>query len=192
MRRAWLATLTTAIACAVPAVSFAQVPRQDSVSLSGTATAGSFMITTLNATSGPSGESPSGEVRFSAFGVIQQGGPVTCLAVNGSAATLRFVDELFFIGSAMTVVVTDGPDSFDVLFPVGGDPTDCSTPGTPSGVSGPLTTGDIVVVDAPPLPTTKDQCKDGGWQTFGVFKNQGDCVSFVATGGKNPPGKKGG
>jgi 6-phosphogluconolactonase (cycloisomerase 2 family) len=38
------------------------------------------------------------------------------------------------------------------------------------------------------LPTTKDQCKNGGWQTFGVFRNQGDCVSFVMTGGKNPPG----
>jgi hypothetical protein len=37
------------------------------------------------------------------------------------------------------------------------------------------------------LPTTKDQCKKGGWMDFGVFKNQGDCVSFVATGGKNPP-----
>jgi hypothetical protein len=24
-------------------------------------------------------------------------------------------------------------------------------------------------------------------QTFGVFKNQGDCVSFVSTRGKNPP-----
>ena len=36
------------------------------------------------------------------------------------------------------------------------------------------------------LPTDKDQCKQGGWQTFGIFKNQGDCVSFVATGGKNP------
>ena len=34
--------------------------------------------------------------------------------------------------------------------------------------------------------TNKGQCKDGGWQRFG-FKNQGDCVSFVATGGKNPP-----
>jgi hypothetical protein len=32
---------------------------------------------------------------------------------------------------------------------------------------------------------TKDQCKNGGWQSFGVFKNQGDCVSFVATGGKH-------
>jgi hypothetical protein len=35
--------------------------------------------------------------------------------------------------------------------------------------------------------TGKEQCKDGGWQSFG-FKTQGDCVSFVATGGKNPPG----
>jgi hypothetical protein len=39
------------------------------------------------------------------------------------------------------------------------------------------------------LPTTKEQCKDDGWQTYGAFKNQGDCVSFVATGGNNEPGK---
>ena len=36
----------------------------------------------------------------------------------------------------------------------------------------------------------KDQCKDGGWQNVtdnngNSFKNQGDCVSFVATGGKS-------
>jgi hypothetical protein len=36
-------------------------------------------------------------------------------------------------------------------------------------------------------PETKQECKNGGWQIFGVFKNQGDCVSFVATGGRNPP-----
>jgi hypothetical protein len=46
---------------------------------------------------------------------------------------------------------------------------------------------DYVVTDAKPLPTSKDQCKKGGWQSYGVFKNQGDCVSLVATGGKNPP-----
>ena len=35
---------------------------------------------------------------------------------------------------------------------------------------------------------TQKQCKHGGWQSFGtMFKNQGDCVSFFATGGKNPP-----
>jgi hypothetical protein len=35
-------------------------------------------------------------------------------------------------------------------------------------------------------------CKDGGWQQFaslpGPFKNQGDCVSYFATGGANPAG----
>jgi hypothetical protein len=37
------------------------------------------------------------------------------------------------------------------------------------------------------LPTSIDECKNGGWKTFGVFKNQGDCVSFVVTKGRNPP-----
>jgi parallel beta-helix repeat protein len=37
------------------------------------------------------------------------------------------------------------------------------------------------------LPASADQCKKGGWQAYGVFKSQGDCVSFVATGGKNSP-----
>ena len=35
-------------------------------------------------------------------------------------------------------------------------------------------------------PTTADQCKNDGWQTFGIFKNQGECVSYVATGRSNP------
>jgi hypothetical protein len=39
----------------------------------------------------------------------------------------------------------------------------------------------------PQLPTTKDQCKNGGWKTYPGFKNQGDCVSYVATKGKNTP-----
>lgn len=41
-----------------------------------------------------------------------------------------------------------------------------------------------------PVPTSKGQCKNGGWQNLAdndgnTFKNQGDCVSFVATGGRN-------
>lgn len=39
----------------------------------------------------------------------------------------------------------------------------------------------------PKMPTTKEHCFNGGWKNFTVFKNQGDCVSFVATKGKNPP-----
>lgn len=39
--------------------------------------------------------------------------------------------------------------------------------------------------------TNKDQCKSNGWTTLTdangrSFKNQGDCVSYVATHGKNP------
>jgi hypothetical protein len=37
------------------------------------------------------------------------------------------------------------------------------------------------------LPTTKDDCESGGWQSYPMFKNQGDCVSFVETCGKNAP-----
>jgi len=38
------------------------------------------------------------------------------------------------------------------------------------------------------MPTTKDQCMNNGWKSYGsTFKNQGDCVSFVATNGKNQP-----
>lgn len=38
----------------------------------------------------------------------------------------------------------------------------------------------------PAEPTTKDECKKGGWQDFTDpgFKNQGQCVAFVASDGK--------
>lgn len=44
-------------------------------------------------------------------------------------------------------------------------------------------------LQVPAMPMTKDDCKNGGWQTFVVpaFKNQGDCVSWVATNGRNAP-----
>jgi hypothetical protein len=42
-------------------------------------------------------------------------------------------------------------------------------------------------------PTASDQCKKGGWGYLtddGTrFKNQGDCQSYVATGGKNEAAK---
>jgi hypothetical protein len=37
------------------------------------------------------------------------------------------------------------------------------------------------------VPTTKAQCKKGGWRDYPQFKNQGRCVRFVVTG-KPPPG----
>ena len=39
------------------------------------------------------------------------------------------------------------------------------------------------------VPVSKEECQgDPGYEFFG-FKNQGDCVSFVASKGKNEPGK---
>ena len=28
-------------------------------------------------------------------------------------------------------------------------------------------------------PATKNDCKKGGWRTYGAFKNQGDCERYV-------------
>src|SRR5437588_2510250 len=36
------------------------------------------------------------------------------------------------------------------------------------------------------VPADKTACKNGGYRDFPQFKNQGACVSFVATGGQNP------
>jgi hypothetical protein len=38
--------------------------------------------------------------------------------------------------------------------------------------------------DFPAVPTTKSQCKKGGWRSFGRFKNQGQCIRFVKHGSK--------
>lgn len=52
---------------------------------------------------------------------------------------------------------------------------------------------DAVTVSGGPtanVPTSADQCKKDGWRTLTdangtAFKNQGDCVSYIATNGKN-------
>jgi choice-of-anchor C domain-containing protein len=57
---------------------------------------------------------------------------------------------------------------------------------TTSGPYGPALDAVVVSETVP----TKDECKDGGWQSMidnagNSFKNQGDCVSYFATKGKN-------
>lgn len=37
------------------------------------------------------------------------------------------------------------------------------------------------------MPTTRGECKNGGWRTYPVFKNQGACVSYVFSGKTTPP-----
>ena len=138
-----------------------------------------FLDIDLDAHSGPSGEHPSGTA----------GTAVTCLNVRGNQATIGRADGVL-------IFVEDNADpsddrlgaNTDLAAPV----VECPDPAAllATGLQiGPttITSGDITVVDAPALPTAKDQCKNGGWRAFGVFKNQGDCVSFVATNGKNQP-----
>ena len=57
---------------------------------------------------------------------------------------------------------------------------------TTDGVFGPAI-DNVVVSESVPV---KDDCKNGGWQSMidnagNTFKNQGDCVSYFATKGKN-------
>ena len=63
-----------------------------------------------------------------------------------------------------------------------------SEPAVGDTVTGPGSDSGAAVDESATLaPVTKSDCMNGGWQSYGVFKNQGDCVSFVATGGKNSP-----
>jgi hypothetical protein len=191
-------------ACLVlPGVAGAQAPAQDSV------TGTSFLYfsptdlfststTTLDARSGPAGENPTGTFTAHFGGGLgpTYTGSVTCLAVNGNRAVIGVEGTRNFFGSTEpfsgTIVVTDGgstvtqppwPDTFsfaEFLPPV---PTNCSL--TPPPATFFFAASDITVTDVQPLPTSKEQCKNGGWRDFGdMFKNQGQCVAFVQRGPK--------
>jgi hypothetical protein len=154
--------------------------------------------------SGPSGQSPSGTVLFTTgerASARQDHGTVTCLAVLGNRATIGvnfagLVDA--FTGqpigdphSAVIYVEANGGNGQDRirvqdLASAGSAPATCPAP-TTTGLGptyaykqGPPS---LAITDAqPPLPTSKDQCKDGGWRNFTGFKNQGQCVAFVERG----------
>jgi hypothetical protein len=151
-------------------------------------------IIELDVQSGPSGENPTGTVSLHFGGGSQPTypGAVTCLAVNGNQAVIGYagVTEGGAPGPrpfAAAVHITDvaGAGSlqdtlvFQEVTPPG--PTDCSSLPPPSGLTWYT---DIVVHDAH-VPTSKDQCKNGGWRNFGTtFKNEGLCVAFVQRGVK--------
>jgi hypothetical protein len=79
------------------------------------------------------------------------------------------------------ILVTD-PGAFTTgavirVDPVTGAQTALSSDGSrllgPAGIA-------IVPRRTPSLPTSKDECKNGGWRNYG-FKNQGRCLVFVFT-----------
>jgi hypothetical protein len=76
--------------------------------------------------------------------------------------------------------------------------TSFAAPASAAGTPPPGPTTSTTAPLPPPNPTTTlpgggpdtaEDCKQGGWERYGIFRNQGDCVSWVATHGKNEPGK---
>ena len=183
MRRAVvILSIAVATMAVVASPAGAQVPTQDSVVGSGTT--GNGFTFDIDARSDPGGANPSGEVTFLfSDGTVFFAGPVTCLSVEDSFGLIRVQTTQFGV---VGLEVTDSPGG-DLIRAI---PVGSASPCGPIGgaVDFPVSSGDVVVTDAAELPVSKDQCKNGGWRNFGVFKNQGDCVSFVATKGKNPPG----
>lgn len=197
------------VALAVHANAAAQVPAGDSVT-------GSLLLSPpgtnpevtvryfFDAHSGPAGQNPSGTVNGVGRFIVDRG-VVTCLAVDGNRATIGVsFDGGGFLGPYGSVVFVDdlggeGQDTIarQVFAGPGTGPTTCPTE-LPEGVTRPLGPtypdalfdGNIVIADAPSSPNSKSQCKNNGWRIYPGFKNQGDCVSFVATGGKNPPARR--
>ena len=104
--------------------------------------------------------------------------------VEGNTAYVA-IDSSEFPGSPVVAKLVDGGaagsglDRFDA-FLSNGTATRC---GFQPFREAPVVDGDVVVVDAPPAPTSKEQCKQGGYAAFG-FKNHGQCVAFVQRGPK--------
>jgi hypothetical protein len=169
----------------------AQAPTEDSVT--GTIASGfsrADLRLTFDAHSGPAGENPTGTVTIYTFVAGPLGTfPISCLAVSGNRATVVAPFGVAPPAPAGIVIGLEdrGPTGDGVSWSfVSSLPSACSPPATvPAGDSA----GDVTVVDALPLPTTKDQCKGGGWRSFPGFKNEGDCVSSVASKRRDqPPG----
>jgi hypothetical protein len=159
----------------------------------------------IDAHSGPGGEAPTGTVVFATgerVGLQTDFGSVSCLAASGNRASIgvnfQGFDPVPSEAHAAVLYVEDlggeGQDKIAVqnLAPGVTAPSVCPVvrpPGVPLQATFAVDFDDwhIVVIDTVVRPTSKDECKNGGWRTFGAFKNQGDCLSLVATKGKNQP-----
>jgi hypothetical protein len=181
-----IAGLGLAAALALPSAAGAAPPLSPSFqdSAVGSGSTSFFSGFNFNLTSGASGENASGVTTTDGFGEHFEGSSITCLSVSGDTATFAggLNPNAFGFTHFRVTVVDNGPgnsglDSYAANGYFG--PVDCSAPET--SFSATLTSGDIVVVDSPPPPTSKDQCKGGDYQQYG-FANEGLCVAFVERG----------
>ncbi len=121
-------------------------------------------IVTHTASAGQS--TPTGTITFTNSGSGSFGGSPCTLAGTGTTSSCSVSYTPTAVGSGThTLMARYGGDALH-------DPS----------------SGATTVTVRPAVPTSKDRCKQGGWRNYPQFKNQGDCVSFVATHGKNQPG----
>ena len=180
-----LATPPESIAAPAPPAQ----PLQDSVT--GRALTVEGVDFEITARSGPSGENPTGQVTFQSGGSASTGA-VKCLTVRGNVALLKAEFVSAGVVTLVSLRITDLPvdflgrpqDRVDVGF-TSTPATECSSPERSYFSEARVFSSDFVVIDAPPLPSSKEQCKNDGWRDYGdTFKNQGQCVAFVQRGPK--------
>ena len=175
-------------ALCVPAISAGQAPTQDSVVGSGSAHGplrAGVVDFAFDVRSGPSGEDVTGRVQATETYGVSLGGPIR-IDIDEAPLSLSVVGNTaeVSIPSRCYRLVDNGPANSqldELSFVTPSVPGDCSSPPAPFfSFSAGVISGDIAVVDAQPpaQPTSKEQCKDGGWQQYD-FKNQGQCVAFV-------------
>lgn len=108
------------------------------------------------------------------------------LVLNGNTVTVSYsvTDDLGgSVTKSLVSNVNSGADTFSL-------PDDGIT-SVSIGLTSPSAVYDFLIDDVQftAFPITTAECKDGGWEAYGVFNNQGDCVSYVASQGKNEPGQ---
>lgn len=177
------AVLPALIALAVASPATAAPPTTPSFQdhAYGSGTQVSFTTFDFDVTSGPSGENPSGFAVTDAFGAHFVASSITCLAVSGNTATYvgGLQPNLFGLAYYKVTDIDNGPagSNLDVIAgEASNTPYDCTT--RSYGSVGPITSGDVVVVDSPPAPTTTRQCLNGGYEAYG-FASAGLCAAYV-------------
>ena len=107
---------------------------------------------------------PSGTLSFSSNsgGSFSSGASCT-LSGSGASASCQLAYTPTAVGSG----------THQISASYGGDTTHATSSGNT----------DVTVTPTSVAPTSKDQCKKGGWRNYPQFKNQGQCVKFVNVNG---------
>jgi len=133
------------------------------------------------------------DVTFDLSGNPDCGDPAKTLTVNATGGTTdTYTFNTGIVGNTLLDMMW-APQTYSFVA-TGPQSTLTFTSTTTGTACGPALDNVAVSETAAPPPTpeatAKSDCMNGGWQTLADsagngFKNQGDCVSFVATGGRN-------